>query len=1024
MKKITLFTKLSALVLALLLLCLSAVSCKGGGGADTDTDTDTDTADIGADSSDIPDIPDAPNTDGEVVKGPVPDVPLGSNTTVVTSEEMLRLITSGKIAENGDYAVTDGEYLTFAREHNAKEYDLKGAVIRIGVREGEAGFIIKSRELSLKNALIAVYGGTAISVAADNTNATLSDIHVSGNAYAAFELGGNNSTISECTVQPADGGSISYGVLATGSNGMVSSCNFSGAATGVADRSQTGLYVYNCLFTDCTVGVSAETANTFVISNNIRGGDVGVKAVADNAEISACMCDVYNVTVAKNDITGAGKGIQFNKVSNCVALMNRSDDLWVTGCINAYVHGNRVSRELVLKNNNYIIADSNTRGSFQKADNENTNGGDLTDLSERAAVGVNEKLLPHVNKEQFAGMDGRTSFRTRYGTLGMYDYIKAALTANETDIVIPAGTHNNGAMLFNGINGVKLWGYGVYNDTIKSTSTAFSFTSCKNVNMYGFFIGNSINPNLQGTVIEVKGNPGMETIKIVADPGYLADYTSSSNFPATNGGAGCIYEPNSAYPYSEVWYIHDQKTYSASTQINTLKLSSEGIKYGRVVYGEAANPLAVGSIDVGDRVAFRNYKGAGGVSMSECSDMKLEDVTIFNSSGFALSDYDSDTAAYLHRYAVAIGPAPVIDTILSNEVAVVNEYNEDVTWRDSYGRLRSAFALNTTCDATHNTNARTGMQAVSCLMEGMNDDGGNINAHYGSAVSFDAATRTLTYQRSVVKQNNTSYHLLPRSFKVGDSIWLYNKNGENVGTATVTEATRQTVTSTNETAERYTVKIDKNITLTNPADEVVVENLSACGGGFLWDNVMVRNNNSYGVRIQSANGTIKNCSFSGLEKGGISMIPQIHDWPECGYARDIQILNNDFNELGILAAQWYDWDGVESGSGYMPIRISCAGDMSGDPLNCLFANITISGNRFSSRYSLYDIAAHNVQNLIITENVFTGRRTMETTDTQSCILIMGGNGITVDGNTFGNAASSNVYIKGNVAQNVTGSNLN
>lgn len=1022
MKRITLLKKISALVLAVLMLCLSLTACNNDDGGDGDTDTSD--IETGADTSDIPDIPDTPNTDGPVVKGEVPDVPLGSDTVVVTSEEMLRLITSGEIAENGDYAVTDGEYLTFARAHNDKEYDLKGAIIRIGVREGEAGFILKSRTITLKNALIVVYGGTAVAVPSENTNATLTDIHVSGDAYAAFDLGGSASTVSGCTVKPADGGKISHGVLATGSNGMVSSCNFEGVEAGVTDGSKTGLYVYNCLFTDCTVGVSAETANTFVISNTISGGDVGIKAAAERAEISAVMCDVYNVIAAKNEITGAGKGILFENISNCVALMNASDDLWVTGCINAYVHGNRVSRELVLKKNDYVIADSNTRGSFQKAENTNVNGGDLTDLDARAAVGVNTELLPHINKEQFAGMAGRMSFRTHYGTLDTYAYVNAAIAGGEKDIIIPPGTHNNGAMIFSGLNNINLWGYGVYNDTIKSTSTAFSFISCKHVNMYGFFIGNSINPNLQGTVIKVSGKAGNETVQFVADPGYLADYTNSSNFPATNGGVGCIYEPDSAYPYSEVWYIHEQKTYSATTQINTLKLSSEGIKYGRVVSGNTANPLAVGSIDVGDRVAFRNYKGAGGVSMSGCSNMKLEDVTIFNSSGFALSDYDADVSAYLHRYAVAIGPAPVIDDIKSNEVATVNDYNRAVTWTDSYGRLRSAFSLNTTCDATHNTNSRTGMQAVSCLMEGMNDDGGNINAHYGSAVSFDAATKTLTYQRSVVKQNNTSYHCLPSSFKVGDSIWLYSKNGENVGIATVTEATKQTVTSTNETAERYTVKIDKNVTLTDPADEVVVENLSACGGGFLWDNVLVRNNNSYGVRIQSANGTIKNCTFSGLEKGGISMIPQIHDWPECGYARDIEILNNEFSELGILAAQWHAWDSGEYGSTYMPIRIACAGEMSGDPLNCLFANIRIDGNKFSSRYTYYDIAAHNVQNLTVTNNTFTGRRTMENTDTQGCILIMGGNGINVDGNTFTNAAGSNVYIKDNVAQNVTGSNVN
>lgn len=1017
-KRVLLTKKIPALVFAVLMLasvCLGASSC-----AHHDGNVKNESVGSGADSSTVSDIPDIPGGETEPVKrGEVPEIPLGDNTVVLTAAELLGLIENGDLTENGDYAVIEGEPITFARAHNEKEYDLKNALIRVAVREGEAGFVIASRTMTLNNVRIAAYGGTAVSVGSDNSNATFCNVHIGGNAYAGFELGGSGSTLDGCTVKPSSGGSIERAVSALGKDTLVINCNFEGTDTGVVDESITGVMVQNCIFTDCEVSVLAHTANTSVMNNTINGGKVGIKAVDDAAEISAVMCDIYNVIAARNTITGADESILFEKTSNCVAIMNTVDNLVVSDCINAYVINNRVRGKITLDKCDYIIADSNGYGSLKSIENTNTNGSDITDLAERSAVGVNEKLLPHINKEQFAGMSGRASFRSKYGTLNIFGYINAAVAAGETDIIIPPGAHVNEHMSFSGMDGVKIYGYGTYDDTVQSTGNSFYFKSCKNVELYGFFIGNSINPNLQGTVTAVSGTRGKETIEFVADPGYLANYCSTIDFPATNGGGGGIYKAGSLYPYSEIWYEYNSKKYSANTQVNTITLQQDGIKYGRLPSSSTPeNPLAVGKIEVGDRVAFRNYKGAGGIAMSDCSDMKIEDVTVFCSSGFALSDYNSDVAAYLHRYAVTSGPAPVIDSILSSSLAKVNDANRHVTWTDSYGRLRSAFYLNTTCDATHNTNSRTGMKAVSCLLESMMDDGGNINAHRAEAVSFDASTKTLTYKTDPTG----GYNVLPADFLIGDKILLYTKNGKKIGSATVTEKTRQTVQGSTVTADRYTVKLSAKITL--PTDEtVLVQNASASGNGFLWDNVMVRNNNSYGVRISAIGGEIKNCSFVGLAKGGISMLGPDSNFPECGYACDVRITNNLFEELSIMAAQWYDWDSLEGGSTFIPLAIFGPGGNTSVPDDCMFKNITVSGNTFASRYTYYDMIINAAVNLNISGNTFTGRKDMEQSDDQAHIIICGGNGISVDGNTFKSAAVSQVIIKDKVAQNVTGSNV-
>lgn len=1025
MKRIIAWKRLFSAIIAAL-LCLGMVACAApaDSGSDTGFASGAQTDEAGADMSSVPEIPTDPATSVpgtlESETDTLPVIDPGENAVCVSSAELLDLIVSGEIAEDGEYAVSDGVGLLFSRDHNGQEFDLKNAMIVIAVRPGDAGLTVSSRQLTLKNARIAVYGGSAIRVIGENSAPVFSGIHISGDAESGFSVAGNGVTLSACTVCPDPEGSIGAAMILTGSNALAIDCNIEGTEIGVADRSQTGSTVQNCVFTDCRVAIRCETANTIVWYNTVNGGEVGILAEDEASQISASMSTVYNILAAKNRIDDAAQGIVFDRVSNCVALMNEAGSLRVYGCINTYVINNRISGTVTLSQTDYILANGNTCDSFAISDLSNPNGADLTDLTVRADVGVNEELLPHINKEQFAGMVGKTGFRSEYGTQDFSAFIERQLTAGKTEIILPPGEYNNGGISLSGLKNIRIYAYGTYDDIIKTGKNAITMSGCENVELYGMFIGSSVHPNYQGTVTAVTGRAGKETITFVSDPGYLADFTKSSNFPATNGGGGTIYKPGVGYPYSEVWFENGTKSYNAAEQTVTLTLISEGIKYGRLVNASTpANPLAVGSIGVGDRIAFRTYMGYCGISMDECTGVILEDVTVFNSAGFAFRDYDSNVAASMHRCAVTSGPAPVLDRIVSSELATVNEANKGVTWTDSYGRLRSAFYLNTSCDATHNTNSRTGQRVVSCLFEGMMDDGGNINAHYGTAVSYDSASRSFVYKRC----NINSYQLLPQNFRAGDTLLLFTKSGEMVASVTATSATEQTVTGSALQEERYAVRLSEDIVLPDDTDSIIVQNASACGNGFLWDNVMVRNNNSYGVRIQARGGEIRNCSFTGLAKGGVSMIPQYISWPECGYAADVKVTENLFDELGIMGAQWYAWDSVESGSIYMPLCISAPGGNTSDPDQCLFENIEISGNVFRSRYSYYDISIAAAKNLSVTGNQFTGRLGMETSDRQKNIIIVGGNGIFIDGNAFRNDIDSSCFVKDNVAKNLTGSDV-
>ena len=240
----------------------------------------------------------------------------------------------------------------------------------------------------------------------------------------------------------------------------------------------------------------------------------------------------------------------------------------------------------------------------------------------------------------------------------------------------------------------------------------------------------------------------------------------------------------------------------------------------------------------------------------------------------------------------------------------------------------------------------------------------------------------------------------------------------------MTEATEQTVSAAAKKNCRYTVKLSEAVTLPADTDSVIVQNASASGNGFLWDNVLVRNNNSYGVRIQAIGGEIRNCSFIRLAKGGVNMIPQYGAWPECGYAADVKVTANVFEELGLMAAQWYDWDSVEKGSSFLPLCIWATGGDTSDADNCMFRNISITGNRFASRYTYYDMRINGVRNLTVSGNTFTGRFGKENGDSQAHILLCGGNGVRIDGNRFQSGANPVLYRRDDIAENVTGSDSN
>ena len=980
------------MVFLLTLTMIFLGSCQTNKGKEGDP---TDLVETGADLSKIPDVTDVPKGETTMDLGEMPEIPIVEGSMNITSADLLSLIRQGKLKAEDDYLVTDGEYLTFDRKNDKeKTYDFNGATIRVASRTNDTAIHIETT-VNLKNGKIVVYGGRAISVDNDNAVVELSNLHFSGNAKGAIALGGKECTVRECTFLSEEENVLIEAILGGGKDAMITNCNFQGVFIGVRDQSETGVLVENNLFENCDCAIACESAGTKVLSNTIIGGTKGIFAKDERSQISAGMGKIYNVLVAQNEIEKTQTSILLENVSNCVVILNEVETITATGCTNVYVNENTVSGKLTLKYNNYMIANGNSRDAFDNQENSNVNGDNVTDINARLSIGANEQLLPHINKEQFVGMAQTFKFRTKYGMQDLESYIKKEVEAEKNIILLPPGNYlTYSSILLEDISDVKIYGYGVYNDFGNLKDHVWHMKNCTSLKLYGVFVGTSNYTFFQGTIVEcgenkLQSNGEManhSTVKILPDPGYKSNSTDSLEFKTE--AEGVVYKAGSDVPYS-AFYAGD-KSYDASTKINTLKPKNNGIR---------------GEIAVGDRITYRSGIGWKAIYIEDSSELLFEDVTVFNAYGMAQRDDRCAVAPTFHRYAVTPGAAPVL------EAGDYSRYG-DLIWTDSYGRLRSAAPLESTQDATHSFDARVGSKTISCLLEGMFDDGGNIGSSYGYVDSYNASTKTLTYKTCDVN----GYNRLPGTFQIGDTIWLYTTQGKQIAVLTAVSETVQTVVDNDAKVCRYTVKVDQNVPL-NSDQTVIIQNASAGGVGFLWDNVKVTKTNSNGLRIKTSNGTVKNCSFMGLGFSGVNMVPEFGSWPECGPVSNITVESNLFDSCSRFTEHYktiWNEPGRYSDITVMISEVPKGQTEAGDPLFCLHQGIIIRGNIFRNSYAYNQIAISNAQNVVIEKNTFES-----VNGTHAPILLKSGYDITIKDNTYQAEVSVFYENRNGWAKNVT-----
>ena len=384
-------------------------------------------------------------------------------------------------------------------------------------------------------------------------------------------------------------------------------------------------------------------------------------------------------------------------------------------------------------------------------------------------------------------------------------------------------------------------------------------------------------------------------------------------------------------------------------------------------------------LETGGKMIFRGRFAH--VNLFEgCADMSYEDVTVFAGSGFGFMESNGGGNSRLNRVAFTPGPIPEGGT-------------EE--------RLIS------TCDATHSVNMREGMKVTNCLFEKMTDDATNNCGSYGTVTGFDANKKELAYEKG-------------NTFVPGDSALIYTLEGRLLCDATVVSANGRSIT------------LDKSFEY-NQKTVTIIENASANGNNFLYDNCLVQNNRSRGFLIKSPYGTITNCTLKDNGMSSVLISPEIADnWGECGFAWNLKITNNK-----IIGGGFFTGSELHS-----PINITGDKFPQPDPAYYNHKDILIQNNSFEDRYTKYCITANSVDGLRITGNRFgevnksvkdrgssfarfkpeQAEELAKLNDTQPVINIQGASNIEISGNIYPENNTKKVSI-GEYATNVTGTDI-
>lgn len=855
----------------------------------------------------------------------------GAQEFSVTSEELAQAIKTGKLAEGAVYNVTDHAGLLLEGITEQAVYDLKNICIRIapsgyprgGQQDGDGRFAIllkgNSACVTLKNFTleVGVYAGDGQQAAKapqaavaleDCAEAILENVQLTGKAGVGIGAGKGRADAQLAIYGSRIDGEFEKGAVvfaAGGSAGaaVAQSCILNSAGPAVWDVQSSGsLVTGNAL--SAKTAVLAQSSGA-VVQNNTITGDVQLGQ------------GLENVLAALNAVEG---DICAEKASNLVLLFNTAQDIRVSGSVNVTLARNTLSGAVETAGNDYQLMQGNQYAAYSDSGSANVFGDDVLDPSARSENGVNEDLLPKTNFEPFVGMEHKAAVKTAHGELQLQRYLNLS-ARTQTYVIVPPGLYTADRLALAGLKGYDIYAYGVMIEFEEYAGNVLTLTNCEDVSVYGLIVSHKTNANGQATIVEKTE----EYVIAQTDPGYLPNLTDPAYYPSDPYVEA--FHPGSTVPFADIGFA--------------------GITYlGDGKHRCELNNDRGQELEVGGKITMRGA-GTSVVVLTGSGGIRFEDFSIISGAGFGFQERNGEGGTELYRVAITPKAAPLLEGAAEEYAG----YSDGLVWTDSKGRLRGPAPYLSTCDATHSTNMRRGPAVVNCLFEKMTDDATNISGEFGKVTGYDTAARKLTYTLG-----DNFYQGLPANFRAGDTAVLFTRAGELLAEAVVTEEPVSTG------YQVYTLTLDRDVEIKSGT---LIENASANGAGFVFENCLVDTTRSRGFLLKASDGQIKNCTIRNVGMAAILVKPEIDEvWNECGYVQDLEILNNVFENTGFY----------NSARKSTPVTICGDGQFTTDPAFLMHRNILIQNNIFRDRNAENALYINAAQAVRVLNNDFGTRK--------------------------------------------------
>lgn len=869
------------------------------------------------------------------------------------------------------------------------------------------------------------------------TGATFENVQIKGNVTVA--KGCSDVVFLSCRIEG--------GITNKGANVGVKDCYIKFTETGLADSGK-GTVVLDTRFEGNGTAIKTTATGSSYTYNTIQVNAEGVGVAMEKG--------TTNCVAGMNIIRGTQTSATINEVYNTSFVRNSVISIAATKNHALYVIDNAMGGRLTASDNNYLLADGNSFPEDGKSHaavqsgNQNVNGDTLMDVDARLEVGADEALLPHVDKDLFVGMELQNTVHTiSADEVSLYNYILNEASEKEVVIVTPGKYAITTAAVFDSRhNDTTVYAHGVYAEAQLPSSGNYAnghlrVSGAANIAIKGLTMAYEQQTCGQVYVLKKEGNfGGTGEIRVVTGAGMWNDFADSGSQYMNATGIG-IQRAGTFFAIGD-FTIRDKTIQKKTNGTMTLRVPED-------VY-ELLEP--------GDIMTCRLSNGATSVQVSTSSNVLLMDITMYGySGGFAFYESKNTGATTYYRVYNTTRNGEIIDkATYERYLGYQDEYGVDLeVWQDEKGNYRGSYPHIGSIDATHASYCAVGSQIISCIFENMCDDGTNQNSAHARLSEIrdnGDGTSTIIYKGNLSQNSygqstnraNLSFNRYCADFREGDRIFVYTSAGQKVCDSTVLTATKaldkikvnhpDKLLAGKET-QRYFVTVkteDINLAALNgfnlnddnhaPDHKVLVDNMSRASNGFLFDNMIVRNNRSRGLLIKASDGAITNCTFENNAKVAIAIIYEIQ-WGESGISENVRVERNLINHTSYSPG-----GGIINEIGYVhcPIAIIGMGGRSTEPDFLPYKNIQIIGNVFTNRvisnkpYAIYIQAA---QNVLIKDNDFGFSEEDMEENYATAIYLRGATDIELTGNIYPPYIMDDVpnYVSGEKYSNIHGSDV-